>query len=198
VAPWSAVRPPPALRGTARHCAALPLQSVSSIRQTRQTLPLWSRWAAAIVVGLAVIAAVVIAVNRAGPEGVAASEGGAEAEIGRLADISIAEDQAPRTAGLHAGAAPASALQLAVAADVRRRIAKNQLVGPLQGVTCAAAGAGSAGRDPYRCTVRSAGVSYLFLAVVDENLHRLTWCKVDPPAPGNTGPEIPISASCKA
>lgn len=184
--------------GAARHGAALPLQAVSSIGQTRQSLPLWARWASAIVVGVAVIAAVVIAVNRAGPEGVAASEGGAEAEIGRLADISIAEDQAPRTAALRAGAAPASALQQAVAADVRRRIAKNQLVGPLQRVTCAAAGTGRDGRDPYRCSVRSAGVSYAFLAVVDEGLHRLTWCKVDPPAAGNTGPEIPISASCRA
>lgn len=171
---------------------------MSSVRESRQSLPLWARWAAAIVVGIAVLAAVVIAVNRAGPEGVAASEGGAEAEISRLADISITEDQAPHTASLRAGAAPASALQQAVATDVRKRIAKNQLVGPLQGVACAAAGTGSAGRDPYHCTVRSAGVSYPFLAVVDESLHRLTWCKVDPSAAHHTGSEIPISASCRA
>lgn len=167
-------------------------------RAPRQQLPLGARWAAAIVVAIAVIAGVVIAVNRAGPEGVAASEGGAEAEISRLADISITEDQAPHTASLRAGFAPASALQQAIAIDVRRRIAKNQLVGPLQGVGCAGAGAGSAGRDPYRCNVRSAGVTYVFLAVVDERLHRLTWCKVDPSATANTGPEIPISASCRA
>ena len=55
-------------------------------RAPRQQLPLWARWAAAIVVAIAVIAGVVIAVNRAGPEGVAASEGGAEAEVSREAD----------------------------------------------------------------------------------------------------------------
>jgi hypothetical protein len=172
---------------------------MSTGRAPRQQLPLWARWAAAIVVAIAVIAGVVIAVNRAGPEGVAASEGGAEAEVSREADIAITEDQAPHTTGLHPGAAPASALQQGIAADVRRRISKSLLSGPVQGVSCSTAGSASAGRAPYHCTVRSAGISYLFLAVVDEHERRLTWCKVDaPPVGAGSGPEIPISASCKA
>lgn len=161
-------------------------------------MPLRARWAAAIIVAIAVIAGVVIAVNRAGPEGVASSEGGAEAEVSREADIVIAEDQAPRTAGLPAGAAPTSALQQAIAADVRRRISANQLTGPLQRVSCSAAGSASGGRSPYRCNVRSAGISYLFLAVIDEHARRLTWCKVDSsPAGAGSGPEIPISDRCR-
>jgi hypothetical protein len=170
-------------------------------KDTRQPLPLWARWAAATVVGLAVIAAIVIAVNRAGPEGGAASEGGAEAEVGRLADIAITEDQAPHTAGLPADSAPATALRGAIVNDVRQKIARDQLVGPLQSVSCTAAGAGSGGRgghEPYRCTVRSAGIAYQFLAVVDQRDRRLTWCKVDPGAAAKTGPEIPISSSCRA
>jgi hypothetical protein len=172
---------------------------MSTARAPRQQLSLWARWAAAIVVAIAVIAGVVIAVNRAGPEGVAASEGGAEAEVSREADIAISGDQAPHTATLHAGAAPAPALQQAISGDVRRRIGKSLLSGPLQTVSCTAAGAASGGRAPYHCTVRSAGISYLFLAVVDEPERRLTWCKVDsPPVGAASGPEIPISASCKA
>ena len=129
----------------------------------------------------------------------AASEGGAEAEVSREADIAITEDQAPRTATLRAGAAPASALQQAIAGDVRRRIGESLLSGPLQAVSCSPAGSASAGRAPYHCTVRSAGISYLFLAVVDDHDRRLTWCKVDsPPVGAGSGPEIPISASCKA
>lgn len=172
---------------------------MSPRRAPREQLPLWARWVAAIVVAIAVIAGVVIAVNRAGPEGVAASEGGAEAEVSREADIAISEDQAPRTASLRAGTAPASALQLAIAADVRQRIGKSLLSGPLQAVTCSTAGSASGGRAPYHCTVRSAGISYLFLAVADEHDRRLTWCKVDSPPSGvRSGPEIPISASCRA
>jgi hypothetical protein len=170
---------------------------MGSWRETLPSPPLWARWALGLVVGGAVIAAIVIATNRAGPEGVA-SESAVEGEINRIADVSITEDEAPRFAALPAGAAPASALEQAIARDVRGRIAASQLTGPLQGVSCVAAGAGSAGRDPYACTARSAGISYPFLAVVDEHRGRLTWCKVDSPPRGETGPEIQISASCKA
>jgi hypothetical protein len=170
---------------------------MSPRKEARQPLPLWARWAAATVVGIAVIAAVVIAVNRAGPEGVAASESGAEAEVSRLSDLAITEDQAPRTANLPAGSAPAAALRQAIVSDVRKRIAHDQLVGPLQSVHCTASGTGSGGREPYLCTVHSDGISYRFLAVIDQRDQRLTWCKVDPSAAAKTGPEIPVSSSCR-
>jgi hypothetical protein len=159
--------------------------------------PLWARWALAIVVAAAVIAGVVIATERAGPEG-STSEAGAEAEISRLADIAITEDEAPHFASLFPGSAPTSALERAIEGNVRQRIVDHQLTGPLQGVTCRTTGADSAGRHPYRCTVHSADIAYSFLAVVDERRERLAWCKIDPPSAGNAGPEIPISASCRA
>jgi hypothetical protein len=148
------------------------------------------------MVGVAVIAGIVIATNRAGPDGIAA-EGSIEAEINRIADVSITEDEAPHFAGLSASSAPAPALERAIASDVRQRIAANQLTGPLQGVSCTSNGAGSAGREPYRCTAHSAGIAYPFLAVVDASQHRLAWCKVDSGPKGESGPEIPISPSCK-
>ncbi|MGP0101050.1 MAG: hypothetical protein ACLPUT_05430 [Solirubrobacteraceae bacterium] len=158
---------------------------------------MWARWALASAVAVALIASIVIAIHRAGPEG-PTSEAGAEAEVNRLSDIAIAEDQAPHSASLSARSAPAAALERAIASDVRQRIAKAQLTGPLQGVSCGAAGAGSAGRAPYRCTVHSAGIAYSFQAVVDKRRQRLTWCKVDPPPVAGVGVEIPISASCRA
>jgi hypothetical protein len=158
--------------------------------------PMWARWALASVVAVAVLASVVIAISRAGPEG-PTSEAGAEAEINRVSDIAITEDEAPRSADLSPGAAPASTLERAIAHDVHQRIASDQLTGPLQGVTCSAAGATRAGRAPYHCTVRSAGIAYPFLAVVDKHRQRLIWCKNDPPPVANAGPEIPISASCR-
>src|SRR5271168_4647387 len=117
------------------------------------------------------------------------------AEANRLADVAIAEDQAPHFASLPPGSEPASALERAIARDVRQRIAGGQLTGPLQGVTCSAAGTGRTGLDPYSCTVHSAGVAYPFRAVVDERRQRLTWCKIDQPPVANTGPEIQISAN---
>jgi hypothetical protein len=170
---------------------------MTSKRTTGAPVPMWARWALAIVVGVAVIAGIVIAVDRAGPEG-ATTEAGAEAEINRISDIAISEDEAPRSAVLARGSAPVAALERAIAGDVRQRIADTQLTGPLQSVTCRPAGAASGGRSPYSCTVRSASIAYPFLAVLDDGRHRLTWCKIDQPAVANAGPEIPVSASCRA
>jgi hypothetical protein len=158
---------------------------------------MWARWALAIIVAVAVIAGIVIVINRAGPDG-ATSEAGAEAEDNRLADIAITEDEAPHFASLTPGSVPTFVLDQAIANDVRKRIAHGQLTGPLRGVTCNAAGAGSAGRVPYHCTVRSAAIAYSFLAIVDERRQRLAWCKIDQPPVADTGPEIPVSASCRA
>lgn len=157
---------------------------------------MWARWAVAIVLAVAVLAGIVIAVNRAGPEG-ATTEAGAEAEINRVSDITISEDEAPHSAALAGGSAPTAALERAITGDVRQRIANTQLTGPLQSVTCRGAGAASGARHPYSCTVRSASIAYPFLAVIDEGRHRLTWCKIDQPAVADAGPEIPVSASCR-
>jgi hypothetical protein len=158
---------------------------------------MWARWTLAIIVAVAVTAGIVIVISRAGPDG-ATSEAGAEAEDNRLADIAITEDQAPHTASLKPNSEATAALEQAIARDVRQRIAQGQLTGPLRDVTCMAAGTSSAGRAPFRCTARSADIAYPFLAVVDERGQRLTWCKIDQPPVANAGPEIPISASCRA
>jgi hypothetical protein len=172
---------------------------VNPRRPFLQLPPLWARWVLALIVAAAIIAAIVITIDRAGPEGGgAASEAGAELETNRVADIAITEDEAPRSTALAAGSQPIPALERAIAGDVRRRIAGGQLTGPLDGVSCSAAGAGSAGRSPYRCTVRSAEIAYPFVAVVDSRRQRLTWCKVDQQPKGEVSAEIPLSRSCLA
>lgn len=158
--------------------------------------PIWARWALAIAVAVAVAGGVVIATERAGPEN-ATSEAGAEAEANRLADVAITEDEAPHVAALVAGSEPAPALERAIAGDIRQRIGAGQLTGPLEGVTCAATGAHAGSGEEYRCTVRSAGISYPFQAVVDRQDRQLTWCKIDQPATADAGPEVPISPRCR-
>jgi hypothetical protein len=169
---------------------------MQSRRPPLAPLPLWARWVLASIVGIAAVAGIVIAVSSAGPEG-SSSEAGAEAEINRIADTAIGEDEAPHFAGLTAGVAPAAALERAIERDVRQRISEHQLTGPSQGVSCRSYGQVSDGRRSYRCTARSAGIAYPFLAVVDERRQRLAWCKVDPKPVEAAGPEIPISASCR-
>jgi hypothetical protein len=170
---------------------------MSSWRRVTQLPPLWARWLLAAGVAVAVIVSIVIAIDRAGPES-PTSEAGAELEDNRVADIAITEDQAPHSAGLAAGAGLRSALQRAIAGDIRGRISQGRLTGPLEGVSCSAAGTAVAGRSPYRCTARSANIDYPFVAVFDERRRLFTWCKVDQQPQGETSSEIPISASCRA
>jgi hypothetical protein len=161
-----------------------------------QPPPMWARWVLAGILAVALIVAIVIAVHRAGPEA-PASEAGAEAEANRVADIAITEDETPHSANLAAGSTPALALERAITSDVRGRITSGQLTGPLRSVNCTAGGTARAGRAPYRCTVRSSGINYPFLAVVDASRRRMTWCKLDRSPVANVGPEIPISPSCQ-
>ncbi len=150
----------------------------------------------AVLIAGAIIASIVIAIDRSGPEG-SSSEAGAEAEVNRLADIAIGEDEAPHSYSLPAGANPATALMRSIEGNVRRRIAQDKLAGPLQSVTCEPAGSASGGRAPYHCNVRSDDLNYLYLAVIDESKRQLTWCKTDPRSE-DEGTEIPVSARCKA
>lgn len=164
--------------------------------------PLWARWLLAIAgfaVLIVVIAVVVRSVNH-GSSGGSASEPKAEAEANREGQIVVEQDQAPHTATLHTGAgatmATTVALERAITADVHARIDDGQLTGPLQSVHCREAGSPRGGRQPFHCTVRSAGIEYPFLAVADPRSKTLTWCKFDPPPEPGVG-EVPVSARCR-
>lgn len=159
--------------------------------------PLWARWL------LTILAFVVLILvgrgfvhNSEGASGPTTSERRAEAEANREGDIVVEEDQAPHTAPLRPDVPARVALEHAIAADVHNRIQSGELTGPFQSVRCTASGSTHAGRQAFRCTVRTAGIAYPFLAVLDEPTRRLTWCKVDPPANGASA--IPVSLRCRA
>jgi hypothetical protein len=163
--------------------------------------PLWVRWVLTIVGFAVLIVAIGIFVHHVNHESGAstAESAKAEEEANREAEIVLAQDQAPHTAVLHLGSrlATRTALERAIAGDVHARIDDGQLTGPLQSIGCQTSGASRGGRQPFRCTVRSAGITYPFLAVADERRGELTWCKIDPPpAPGAT--EAPVSPRCRA
>src|SRR5688500_17360740 len=121
-------------------------------------------------------------------------------------------EQRPRSARLGAGA-PLSALAAAVQADAKARVAAGTLDGPVQQTECEPYPAAEArrlqelaqpsGRRGYLCevtttTIRATdespagGLAYPFLAVIDYDAGRITWCKANPPPgekaiPGSTG-----------
>jgi negative regulator of sigma E activity len=88
---------------------------------------MWLRWVLAIAVAAAVIVAIVLTVQRAGPEN--SNEEAVEGETNRIADLAITEDEAPRTASLTARATPTAALARAIGEDVRRRISNGRQAG---------------------------------------------------------------------
>jgi len=165
-------------------------------RGALQRPPLWARWVitiAAFAVAIAVVAAIA---RGGGSPGTAQDEAEATREANRVGRIAIGEDQAPHTARLASGLAPPAGLRAAITRDVHGRITHGELTGPLQSVRCAAAGSGR--RQAYRCTVRSAGLSYPFDAVYSKSTRTLSWCKVDPPPRRGEPLEVPLSPRCRA
>jgi hypothetical protein len=166
--------------------------------------PLWARWLLTIAGFAVLILAIGIVVRSndggggGGVSGSAKSEVQAEEEAEQEGRIVLAQDQAPHVAPLRSGVSVQAGLEHAITADVNGRIEDSQLTGPLQSVSCRASSPSQAGRRAFRCTVRSAGITYPFLGVADERVHRLTWCKVDPPPEPGAPQEVPVSPRCRA
>ncbi len=171
----------------------MPHSALGGLARTVRGTPLWARWLLTLLAFALLIVAIRTVVRTSG----ASSEASPEAEINRVSEIVIAQDQAPHTAPLLPGETARSGLQSAIAADARNRIRRAELTGPLQSVRCAPSGPPQAGRRPFSCTVRSAGIAFSFLGVVDERAETLTWCKRDPPPTIASPPTAPISSSCR-
>ncbi len=170
-----------------------------------RSLPLRTRWLITFVGYALVIVAIVLVVRSvngsAGSGGSSGSEAKAVEEANREGRIAIGEDEAPHSSGLASGVPAQVALEHAVGADVRERIAHGALTGPLQSVSCEVsepAHPAHAGELQLTCTVRSAGLSYPFVGVADARTRELTWCKVDPPPVANAPLEVPVSPRCRA
>jgi hypothetical protein len=156
--------------------------------------PLWLRWAASLGVGVALIIALVIFVDHHNSDSLAPENPAAAVRANREDEIVVAQDQAPHVVRAPAGVAPRAAIERVVRADTAQGIAKGQLAGPLQRARCTPAGASTAARRAFRCTVTASNVNYLFDGVVDVQTRRLTYCKRDPPPVASQN--IPVSPRC--
>ena len=170
--------------------------SLAGLARAVRRPPLWARWLLTLL-AFALLIVVIRIVATKSVSSTAESSPTAEAEANRVGELVVATDEAPHSSPLRAGAPVGSALQSAIAVDVRGRIRHGELTGPLQRVRCAASGQPRAGQRPFSCTVRSAGISYTFLGVADERARTLTWCKRDPAPTGSGPPSAQISSRCR-
>jgi hypothetical protein len=161
--------------------------------------PLWLRWVLALLAFGVLAVSVVVGVRAANKGGVAAQRS-ADAEANRLARIvqaeDQAEDQAPHSASLDGRQAPQRALERVIVADLRQRIARNELSGPLGSVRCRPTARLRRTRHAFCCTVVAGDFPYPFLGVVDLRAQRATWCKYDPGA--IVAYDVPVSRRCTA
>lgn len=156
-------------------------------------LPLWVRWALALIAfaGLGIV--LWGAIHASSSPSAADLRGAAEAS--RIDRLVVQADQAPHHGALAPGLRPAQALQRAIGEDVRSRIRRHDLSGRLESVRCRPETAVGA-RHELRCTARVSGFGYPFVGVVDRRAQRVTWCKRDPSP--TAAQNVPLSRACSA
>jgi hypothetical protein len=157
-------------------------------------LPLWARFALALVITLSLLVAMVIYVNANNTNSNPSLNEASEVRANREAEILVAEDQAPHTLRLAAGEKPAIAVEHAIRHRIAAQIAAGAIDGPLQRAACHASGSRPGGRTAFSCEVVAASVTYPFVGVVDQPAGSVTYCKRDPP-PAQTD-NVPVSSRC--
>ena len=157
-------------------------------------IPLGVRWGVSLLVGAAIVVALVLFVSHHNGTGLAHVSTHAEERENQQAQVLIGSDQAPQTVHLTSAADARSALVAGVRANMRHRIATGNVDGPLQKVACGPAGH-RAGKLAFHCIAEAAHVNYPFLAVATPSAHTAVYCKKDfPPSPTQN---IPVSVRCR-
>ena len=155
---------------------------------------LWMRWAISIVVGVAVIAALVVFVDHNNNNSEAKGSAKSLERENQEAEIIVGADQVPHTVALKRGQSVDARLVAAVRADIRHRLKTGNIQGRVQKIDCHRSGAGS-GRVAYSCIAQVQNVKYPFVGVFTAKSKRITYCKRDePPVPSEN---IPVSPRCR-
>jgi hypothetical protein len=154
---------------------------------------LWMRWAISIVVGVAVIAALIVFVDHNNSNSEAKGSAKSLEREDQEARIIVGADQVPHTVILKRGQSAQAGFVAAVHADIRHRLKTGNIQGRVQKVGCHRSGA-RGGRVAYSCVAQVQNVKYPFVGVFTVNSKRITYCKRDlPPIPSEN---IPVSARC--
>jgi hypothetical protein len=174
------------------------MRTLNSMRQgslwMRLFPALWMRWAISIVVGVAVIAALVVFVEHNNSNSQAKGSTKSLERENQEAQVIVGADQVPHTVTLKNGQSVPAGFVAAVRADIRHRLKTGNIQGHVQKIGCHRSGA-RRGRVAYSCVAQVQNVKYPFVGVFTVKSKRITYCKRDlPPIPSEN---IPVSARCR-
>jgi hypothetical protein len=160
-------------------------------------LPLWQRYAVALLVAVILLTGMVIWVNGHNTDSGPTNDNPASTlRANREAEVLVSQDQAPHSVRLPAGLGAQAALERVLHGHIAAAVRDGAIAGPLKSAHCRATGARSGARVGFSCTVNSGSVNFPFLAAVDTEARRVTYCKRDPPpVPSET---VPVSSRCRA
>jgi hypothetical protein len=155
---------------------------------------LWMRWAISIIIGAAVVAALVAFVDHNNSNSEAKGSAKALERENQEAQVIVGADQVPHTVTLKGGQSVQAGFVAAVRADIRHQLKTGNIQGQVQKLGCHRSGA-RRGRVAYRCVAQVQNVEYPFVGVFTVKSKRITYCKRDaPPIPTEN---IPVSARCR-
>jgi hypothetical protein len=155
---------------------------------------LWMRWAISIIVGAAVVAALVVFVEQNNSNSEAKGSAQSLQRENQEAQIIVGADQVAHTVTLESGQSAQAGFVAAVRADIRHRLKTGNIQGRVQKVGCQRSGART-GRVAYSCVAQVQNVKYPFVGVFTAKSKRITYCKRDlPPVPSEN---IPVSPHCR-
>jgi len=154
--------------------------------------PLWLKYALTLCVFVPLAVAALIFVRDQTTAPPPKPPAGPSELTGRAA---MQRDQAAHRASAPRWLMPAVALEHAIAADVRSRIAHHDISGPAGKVSCDPLARAPGDQLTFGCQARAGGFSYPFRGVVDLRTHTLAWCKNDNiPIAGTL--RVPLTPAC--
>ena len=160
--------------------------------------PLWLKWVLSVTFFAGLLVALVIYVHGAGDRGPGSAENpAAEARANRLGQIVTAQDQAVHQMPLARSLGPARALEDAILIDMRARIMRHDVNGPVQQVRCSQNVRRRTNRLSFRCQALTGGFAYPFAGIVDLRTRELVWCK-DDSSSVDPGLQVPLNAACRS
>lgn len=159
-------------------------------------IPLGVRWAISLLVGVAIVVAIIVFVSHNDDNSLAHVSARNVARESHQAEVLVGHDQAPRTVPVSGSGlrATEAALVAGIRHEMQQRIARGNVDGPLSSVSCVPHGGGPH-RVAYHCIAEADHVRYPFLAAATPARHTAVFCKKDY-AP-QQGENIPVSARCR-
>ncbi len=160
-------------------------------------MPLWLKWVLSVGVAVALLVALVRFVHANPGTGAPTASSPAAAErANRLGRILTAQDQAPRHAPLPRSLTPVIALEHQIASDMRSRVVRGDLAGPVQRVSCRPVNRSPKGQIGFNCRARAGGFAYPFVGVIELSARAIVWCK-DDQVSVDPGLQAPVSPQCR-